>query len=78
MHTMTDVIALAKCSALTAIDQMDAFEDSETSHWLNLIETLNEHRSSIERGIDQPFIKTVRQALKAYNDEIELIKSKKA
>jgi hypothetical protein len=78
MHTITDVIALAKCSAHIAIDQIDAFEDSETSHWLNLIETLNEYRSSIERGIDQPFIKTVRQALKAYNDELELIKSKKA
>lgn len=78
MHTMTDVINFAKCSALTAVDQMDAFEDSETAHWINVIDTLNEYRSSIERGIDQPFIKTVRQALKAYDDEFKLIKSKKA
>jgi hypothetical protein len=75
MHTMTDVIAFAKASAHTAIDQMDAFDDSETAHWINVIDTLNEYRASIERGIDQPFIKTVRQALKAYNDEIELIKA---
>ena len=71
MHTMTDVVALAKCSAHTAVDQWNAFPDSEGAHMINMYDTLLEHRTTLERGIRKSFGAILKAAVETFNSEID-------
>lgn len=77
MHTMTDVIALAQSSAITAADQWQAFPDSNEAHLINLFDTLLEHRITLERGIRKSFGSILKIALDAFNHEAALIAQRK-
>lgn len=73
MHTITDVIALAKCSAHTAADQWKEFDDSNEAHLINLYDTLVEHRTTLERGIRKSFGAILKIAMDTFNNEVALI-----
>jgi hypothetical protein len=73
MHTITDVIALAKASAHTAADQWQAFDDSNGAHLINLYDTLVEHRTTLERGIRKSFGEILKIGMDAFNNEVALI-----
>jgi hypothetical protein len=73
MHTLIDVIALAKCSAVTAADQWAAFDDSEDAHLVNLYDTLVEHQASLVRGTGLSFAEILRQAFDTFNNKVALI-----
>lgn len=77
MHTMTDVIALAKCSAVTAADQWAAFDDSAGAHLINLYDTLIENRTTLERGIRKSFGTILKVAMDTFNNEVALIAQRK-
>jgi hypothetical protein len=78
MHTITEVIALAKASAHTAVDQWNAFPDSEGAHLINLYDTLLEHRAALERGIRKSFGAILKTALETFSSEIEKLAKAKA
>ena len=73
MHTITDVIALAKASAHTAADQWQAFDDSNGAHLINLYDTLIMHQYSLVCGTGLSFAEILRQAFGTFNNEVALI-----
>jgi len=74
MHTITDVVEMARCSAVTALDQAHVFgtiPNSRDVHYENIIDTLYEHRKSLVRGLNWNFGKVLRLAHDEYDKEID-------
>ena len=71
MHTITDVIGLAKASAVTTVDQMSEFENSENAHLENMIDTLCEYKQQLIKGTTMHWGAILKTAWFTYYETLE-------